>query len=320
MSFVSLVPGMVASAASDLAGIGSAISEANAAAVVSTTAMMPAAGDEVSAAITTLFSGYGQDYQALSAKAAAFHADFVQALSRAGGAYGLAEAANASPLQSVGQELQQLRVFSPVKDLTGRPLFGSGVNGAPGTGQAGGAGGWIVGNGGNGGSGGAGQAGGAGGNAGLFGNGGRGGAGGTGTNGTEGAAGGVGVAGVNGGAGGAGGNGGLLYGNGGAGGQGGLGGNGGVIVVRTKNVADGNQSSMNVAAGGGGQGGDPGPSGLPGAPGNDGSTTGVFSTSSDCENMGPVPNWGAPGNTPSPSSLGNGANGAPGTAQLLQIA
>ena len=28
---------------------------------------------------------------------------------------------------------------------------------------------------------------------------------------------------------------------------------------------------------------------------------------------------GAPGNTPSPSSLGNDANGAPGTAQLLQI-
>lgn len=109
-------------------------------------------------------------------------------------------------------------------------------------------------------------------------------------------------------------------GNGGIGGQGGLGGNGGVIVVRTKNIADGNQSSMNVAAGGGGQGGDPGAPGLPGAPGDDGSTTGVFSTSSDCETMGPVPQWGAPGNTPSPSSLGNGANGAPGTAQLLQIA
>ncbi len=45
-------------------------------------------------------------------------------------------------------------MFSAVKDLTGRPLFGNGANGVPGTGQAGGAGGWIIGNGGAGGTGG----------------------------------------------------------------------------------------------------------------------------------------------------------------------
>lgn len=109
-------------------------------------------------------------------------------------------------------------------------------------------------------------------------------------------------------------------GNGGVGGLGGQGGNGGTIVVRARNVADGNQASMRVDAGGGGQGGDPGAPGQPGAPGDDGSTTGVFSTSSDCENMGPVPQWGAPGTNPSPPSLGNGPNGSQGTAQLLQIA
>lgn len=47
---------------------------------------------------------------------------------------------------------------------------------------------------------------------------------------------------------------------------------------------------MNVATGAGGQGGDPGAPGLPGAPGNDGSTTGVFSTSSDCETWDPCRN------------------------------
>jgi hypothetical protein len=87
---------------------------------------------------------------------------------------------------------------------------------------------------------------------------------------------------------------------------------------------------MNAAAGAGGQGGDPGASGLAGPPGDDGSTTGVFSTSGDCENMGPVPQWGTPGALPPPppgwppdkpwaGSLGNGPNGNPGTAQLLQI-
>ncbi len=52
---------------------------------------------------------------------------------------------------------------------TGRPLFGNGADGAPGTGQAGGDGGWLIGNGGAGGSGATGRAGGAGGSAGLFG-------------------------------------------------------------------------------------------------------------------------------------------------------
>ncbi|HWS56497.1 MAG TPA: hypothetical protein VN228_20330, partial [Pyrinomonadaceae bacterium] len=57
----------------------------------------------------------------------------------------------------------------------------------------------------------------------------------------------------------------------------------------------------------------------PGAPGDDGSTTGVFSASSECPNMGPNPNWGAPGGTPNPPTLGNGPNGNPGLAQFLQI-
>ncbi len=113
-------------------------------------------------------------------------------------------------MQSLGQDLQALAVFTPVKDLTGRPLLGPGTNGAAGTGQAGGAGGWIFGNGGNGGSGAPGQAGGAGGSAFLFGNGGSGGAGGTGVTGT------VGTTGTTGNPGGTGSNGGT-GGNGGAG-------------------------------------------------------------------------------------------------------
>ena len=188
--------------ARDLAGIGSSIRSANAAAAASTTRVVAAAQDEVSAAIAGLFSSYGQEHQALSAQVALFHDRFVQALGSGGLMYAAAEAANASPLQAATQDVSGaagLFKFGPVKAATGRPLVGNGTNGAPGTGQPGGPGGILMGNGGNGGSGAPGQPGGRGGDAGLFGNGGNGGAGGNGIAGANG------VAGVAGGAGGAGG-------------------------------------------------------------------------------------------------------------------
>jgi PE family len=71
MSFVIAVPEMMASAASDVAGIGSMIGEANAAAAAPTTGVLAAAGDEVSAAIASLFSSHAQEFQAVSDQAAA---------------------------------------------------------------------------------------------------------------------------------------------------------------------------------------------------------------------------------------------------------
>lgn len=122
---------------------------------------------------------HGQTYQALSARAAAFHERFVQALATGGGAYAAAEAASVSPLQSALDLLN-----APTQALLGRPLVGNGANGAPGTGANGGDGGILFGSGGAGGSGAAGMAGGnggAGGVAGLFGDGGNGGNAGVGT-------------------------------------------------------------------------------------------------------------------------------------------
>jgi len=57
MSYVLAAPEFVTSAATDLAGIGSSLSEADAAAGASTTSVITAAEDEVSAAVATLFSG-----------------------------------------------------------------------------------------------------------------------------------------------------------------------------------------------------------------------------------------------------------------------
>lgn len=147
MSFVIAAPDLVAMATEDLAGIGASLTAANAAAAVPTSGLLAAAGDEVSAAIAALFSSHGQQYQAMSAQAAAFHARFVQALAGAMGAYAAAEAANASPLQTLEQGLLGA-INAPAAALSGRPFIGNGTNGAPGTGEAGGPGGWLLGNGG----------------------------------------------------------------------------------------------------------------------------------------------------------------------------
>ena len=208
MSLVIAMPDVMASAATDLANIGSTISEANTAAVLPTTNVLTAGADEVSAAVAAVFGSHALDFQALSAQASAFHQQFVQALHAGAGTYAGTEAANAAATANPWQVLQQdllKAINAPTEALFGRPLIGNGTNGAPGTGQNGGAGGILWGNGGNGGSGAANQDGGNGGAAGLIGNGGNGGAAGTGTA-----------------TGGAGGAGGLLVGNGGAGGAGGL--------------------------------------------------------------------------------------------------
>ena len=122
MSSVIAAPELIATAATDLGNIGSTLSVARTAAGASTVTVLPAAEDEVSAAIAAAFSAHGQGYQALSAQAAAFHDQFVQALTAGARSYASAEAANvaaftANPVQTIGQDLQSLAVFSPVKDL-----------------------------------------------------------------------------------------------------------------------------------------------------------------------------------------------------------
>ncbi|KAA1248616.1 PE family protein, partial [Mycobacterium simiae] len=119
--------------ASDVAGIGSAISTANAAAAASTTGLAAAAADEVSAAIAALFSSHAHEYQVLSAQAAAFHEQMVRALTANAGTYAAAEAANV-------EQFLLNAVNAPTQALFGRPLIGNGTNGAPGSGQNGGAG------------------------------------------------------------------------------------------------------------------------------------------------------------------------------------
>lgn len=99
MSFLIAMPGMVSAAATDLAGIGSALSEANSAATAATTGVMPAGLDEVSSAVASMFDAHGHAYQAFSAQAAQFHAQFVQALNAGANAYAGAEASVVQTMQ-----------------------------------------------------------------------------------------------------------------------------------------------------------------------------------------------------------------------------
>ncbi len=102
MSYVTVAPEMMASAASDLAGIGSTIGEANAAAAVPTAAMLPPAADEVSAAIAGLFSRHAQQYQVLAGQVATFHNEFTNTLLASANSYLRIEATNASAAATLG--------------------------------------------------------------------------------------------------------------------------------------------------------------------------------------------------------------------------
>ncbi|ORV17866.1 PE family protein [Mycobacterium celatum] len=95
MSFVTTQPEMLSAAAGNLQGIGAGLTAQNQAAAVSTTTVLPAAADEVSALTAAQFAAHAQLYQAVSAQASATHQMFVSTLSVSAGSYAATEAANA---------------------------------------------------------------------------------------------------------------------------------------------------------------------------------------------------------------------------------
>lgn len=94
MSFVTTQPEALSAAAGNLQGIGANVAAQNAAAASPTTAVVPAAADEVSALTAAQFTAHAQLYQAVSAQAAAVHEMFVSTLSNSAGSYAATEAAN----------------------------------------------------------------------------------------------------------------------------------------------------------------------------------------------------------------------------------
>jgi len=95
MSFVTTQPEALTAAAGNLQGIGSAMTAGSAAAAAPTTAVVPAAADEVSALTAAQFAAHATMYQTVSAQAAAIHEMFVNTLGISAGSYAATEAANA---------------------------------------------------------------------------------------------------------------------------------------------------------------------------------------------------------------------------------
>lgn len=94
MSF-QVTPDAVQAAAQSLANIHSTLDDANASVAAPTTGVVAAAEDQVSAGVAQFLSAFGRDYQAISAGAQSFHAQFVNQLNAGAGAYLGTEAANA---------------------------------------------------------------------------------------------------------------------------------------------------------------------------------------------------------------------------------
>jgi hypothetical protein len=94
MSFVTTAPPAIAAAAAQLEGVGTSFATESSAAAGSTTAISPAAADEVSILQSGVFSTYGQLYQTVSAQAQAIHQQFVSLLQSSSGSYQETEGAN----------------------------------------------------------------------------------------------------------------------------------------------------------------------------------------------------------------------------------
>jgi len=96
MSFVRTYPEHLAAAAGNLASIGEALNEGNAAAAGPTAGVVPAAVDEVSILTAAQFAAHGARFQELHARAARIQAAFTAALASSGGSYAATEASNAA--------------------------------------------------------------------------------------------------------------------------------------------------------------------------------------------------------------------------------
>lgn len=96
MSFVITQPEALLYAAGKLETLGSALAAESAAAAPPTTAIAPAASDEISALQAALFAAYGHQYQSISAQAASVHQRVVHTLGTNAASYQATEATNAA--------------------------------------------------------------------------------------------------------------------------------------------------------------------------------------------------------------------------------
>ncbi|MHA7648488.1 PPE family protein, SVP subgroup [Mycobacterium sp. ML4] len=137
MSFLTAVPAELAAAAAQLGAIGSALAAQNAGAAAPTTAIAPAAADQVSILQSGIFTAYGALYQQIAAEAQAIQEQFVQTLGLSSGTYESSETANAAAATladgasaaAVAQPSPVDNLINTVSILMGGPL--TSVGGQP---------------------------------------------------------------------------------------------------------------------------------------------------------------------------------------------
>jgi PE family/PPE-SVP subfamily C-terminal region len=134
MSFLTAIPEELLAAATQLEGIGNSLTAQNAGAAAPTTAVAPAAADQVSALQAGIFSAYGTLYQQLAAEAQAIQQQFVSTLGLSSGTYTATEAANvaaATPVDALSNQISTL-LGGPLTSLTSTAgpfsLSGNGAN------------------------------------------------------------------------------------------------------------------------------------------------------------------------------------------------
>lgn len=95
MAILTVIPQELASAAAQLQAIGSAMTAQNLGAASPTTAISPAAADQVSILLSSVFTGYGALYQQMAAEAQSIQEQFAQTLGLSSGTYEASENSNA---------------------------------------------------------------------------------------------------------------------------------------------------------------------------------------------------------------------------------
>jgi hypothetical protein len=151
MSYVNTTPAALAAAATQLEGIGNSFAAESEGAAAPTTAIAPAAADEVSILQSSAFSTYGQLYQTIAAQAQAIHQQFVNTLQQSSGSYQETEAANQAgtaanslgntassaastaqssdqPITSLINDLTSFLTTGPVASVMNNSLFSAGYD------------------------------------------------------------------------------------------------------------------------------------------------------------------------------------------------
>jgi len=118
MSILTTVPEELAAAAAQLSAIVSSLTAQNAGAAAATTAVAPAAADQVSLKQAGIFSAFGTLYQQLAAEAQTVQEQFASTLGLSSGTYASTEASNASQATGPANFLNNLYGF-----LSGTNLF-----------------------------------------------------------------------------------------------------------------------------------------------------------------------------------------------------